>query len=210
MSEHDRGDGGMILQALDQLYGRLAADRAYAIAAEGYSTQKIAFAVVLHPDGRLHEVQDVRDDRGRKPVPRQLSVPGQSKPSGSGINPCLLWDNSAYLLGHTGERGAKESEADFEKRCGRTAESFAAFRARHLQIEREIDDPHSVLCAAFLNNGNRPSAPTIRCSGSSTAASGCSNSSANRDLSTRPRPCAPGGTHNRAATTRPVEAAAAW
>ena len=150
MSEHDRGDGGMILQALDQLYGRLAADRAYAIAAEGYSTQKIAFAVVLHPDGRLHEVQDVRDDRGRKPVPRQLSVPGQSKPSGSGINPCLLWDNSAYLLGHTGERGAKESEADFEKRCGRTAESFAAFRARHLQIEREIDDPAFSAVCRFL------------------------------------------------------------
>lgn len=142
----------MILQSLDQLYDRLAADPAYAIAPVGYSIQKIAFAVVVHQDGRLHEVQDVRDNSGRKPVPLQIAVPGQSKPSGSGINPCMLWDNSTYLLGYTGDRGPAESEAEFEKRCGRAAESFAAFRARHLRIEREIDDPTFSAVCRFLEH----------------------------------------------------------
>ncbi len=113
------------LRALDQLYGRLAADERYGLALPGYSTQKISFCLVLHPDGSLAAPpQDERDTSGKKPLARQLSVPGQAKPPGQGLNPCFLWDNSAYLLGYKSEDENPE----------RTAKAFAAFRERHLDL----------------------------------------------------------------------------
>jgi len=140
----------MILQALNTLYNRLADDPAYGIAAPGYSTQKIAFAVVIHPDGRLHAIHDLRDNSGKKPQPVQLLVPGQSKPTGSGLNPCFLWDNSAYLLGHVTPRGPKESDDEYLKRKERTAKSFVALREQHLAKEGMIDDPDFNSVCRFL------------------------------------------------------------
>jgi len=90
----------MILQTLHALYDRLASEDDYGIAPAGHSIQKISFRVVLHPDGRLFEIQEVfRTDNGKK-RPRQLAVLGDGKPSGSGINPCFLWDNTGYMLGY--------------------------------------------------------------------------------------------------------------
>ena len=132
----------MILQSLNQLYDRLASDPAYKIAPPGYSTQKIAFAVVLHPDGRLHDIQDIREEKGKKRLPRQLLVPGQSKPSGSGINPCFLWDNAFYLFGYTEE----------EEKHERALKACSAFRDRHLALEREIDDPGFSAVCRFLES----------------------------------------------------------
>lgn len=140
----------MILQALNQLYGRLANDAGYDIAPAGYSSQKIAFAVVLHPDGQLHDIQDIREEVGKKRLPRQLLVPGQSKPTGSGINPCFLWDNSAYLLGHVSPQKLNESGIKFDQRIQRTAESFEAFRQKHLSLEQEIQDPWFTAVCRFL------------------------------------------------------------
>lgn len=113
------------LRALDQLYARLARDDRYGLALPGYSTQKISFCLVLNPDGTLAGApQDERDSSGKKPLARQLSVPGQAKPPGQGLNPCFLWDNSAYLLGYKAE----------DEKPERTAKAFAAFRQRHLDL----------------------------------------------------------------------------
>lgn len=113
------------LRALDQLYVRLADDDRYGLALPGYSTQKISFCLVLNLDGSLVGApQDERDTSGKKPLARQLSVPGQAKPSGQGLNPCFLWDNSAYLLGYKSE----------DEKPERTAKAFAAFRQRHLDL----------------------------------------------------------------------------
>lgn len=89
----------MILNKLVEYYDRLAADPNEDIAAYGFSRQKISFEVVLHPDGRLHSFADARIEDGKRRVPRLLVVPGQSKSSGSGINPGFLWDNAQYMLG---------------------------------------------------------------------------------------------------------------
>ena len=43
----------MILQALNDLYERLADDASYELPRPGYSTQKVSFCVVLKPDGTL-------------------------------------------------------------------------------------------------------------------------------------------------------------
>lgn len=139
----------MILQTLNQLYERLAKDPSYGLPMPGYSVQRVTFCVVLYPDGRLHAIEDVRETVSEqskkgtaktKQVPRQLLVPGDAKPSGAGINPCTLWDNSAYLLGY---------KKDDEK-PGRSAECFRASRARHLSFESGINDPaFSAVCRFF-------------------------------------------------------------
>lgn len=125
----------MILHRLAGYYDRIAADPAAAssLPKAGYSLQKISFCVVLRADGMLQQFQSLMDEGKKKPVPRLMLVPGQSKPTGSGINPCFLWDNAAYLLGFRPDDPTPQ----------RTRDSFEAFRNRHLQLESQLN------CAAF-------------------------------------------------------------
>jgi CRISPR-associated protein Csd1 len=127
----------MILQSLHDLYDRLASDEAYKIARPGYSLQKISFRVVIKPDGELFEIQDARIPSGKKLRSRQIMVPGTSKPSGQGLNPCLLWDNTGYMLGYKPD----------DKKPERSAKTFVAFRDRHLDVESKIDStPFTAVC----------------------------------------------------------------
>lgn len=123
----------MILQELLQLYNRLENDPSYELAPTGYSLQKISFCVVLYPDGRLHAIEDRRID-GRS---QQIRVLGTTKPSGSGLNPCFLWDNTGYMLGYKPN----------DPKPARTKETFEAFKKRHLATETAITSPaFSVVC----------------------------------------------------------------
>ena len=138
----------MILQSLHSLYHRLKDDPKYEIAPPGYSLQKIAFKIILRPHGELFDIQDARIQTGTKLQARQLRVPGTGKPSGSGLNPCFLWDNTGYMLGFKPEDSKPE----------RTAESFNAFRQKHLDLESEIDSPmYSIVCR-FLERWQPPRA----------------------------------------------------
>jgi CRISPR-associated protein Csd1 len=130
----------MILQSLHALYGRLKDDSAYGIPLLGYSLQKITFAIVLKPDGNLFEIQDARI--GEKKSPRQVHVFGYTKSSGSGLNPCFLWDNMAYILGFKPE----------DENPKRSLASFEAFRKKHLEIEAEINSPKYSAVCRFLQS----------------------------------------------------------
>jgi len=90
----------MILQALNDLYTRLENEADAKIAPFGYSPQKIVGAIVIDRDGNLVQFADLKRKGGKKELPRMLQVCGGAKPSGSGLNPCFLWDNPAYLLGY--------------------------------------------------------------------------------------------------------------
>ncbi len=133
----------MILQALNELYDRLSQDPDYEISPPGFSLQKVVFRVVLKPDGALHAIEDarVKDDRG-KPRARQLRVPGQPKPSGSGLNPGFLWDTSQYMLGYEPE----------DEKPERTREAFKAFRQRHLNAENDVACPAFTAVCRFLES----------------------------------------------------------
>jgi CRISPR-associated protein Csd1 len=133
----------MILQSLHDLYDRLADDPSYGIAPLGYSPQKIAFTVILKPDGTLFAIQDSRlkDDKGNLHAEAKL-VLGKAKPSGSGLNPGLLWDNTTYMLGYKPEDPKPE----------RTAKSFKAFQERHLTLEKEINCPAFSTVCRFLES----------------------------------------------------------
>jgi CRISPR-associated protein Csd1 len=133
----------MILQTLTDYYDRLAADpQSSGLAPLGFSAQKISFCVVLDPTGKLCQFQPVGTGDNGKQSFELLIVPGQAKPSGSGINPCFLWDNAAYMLGFKLDDPKPE----------RTRKSFEAFRERHLKWESEIDDAEFAAVCNFLKH----------------------------------------------------------
>lgn len=127
----------MILQSLNELYTRLADDPSYEIASPGFSPQKISFEVVLGRDGSFKIIDARRPDKKGKPQNHVMLVPGEAKPSGSGINPCFLWDNQTYLLGRQ----------PVDKGAGFGQSRFEAFRDRHLALEAVIaDESFSAVC----------------------------------------------------------------
>lgn len=133
----------MILNALNDLYTRLASDPDYEIAKPGYSPQNISFRVVLKPDGTLFGIQDARtkDAKGKFRSSRQL-VLGEAKPPGAGINPGFLWDNTTYMLGYKKDDPKPE----------RTTKSFEAFRDGHLAAEEEIAHSQFSTVCRFLES----------------------------------------------------------
>ncbi len=132
----------MILEALNQYYERLESDPNVDIAPFGYSRQKISFGVVLNDDGTLHEIIEETDGNAEKPRAKSLIVLGGAKPSGAGINPCFLWDNTGYLLGFKPDDDKPE----------RTLEAFEAFRTKHLELQSTIDDPEFAAVCTFLES----------------------------------------------------------
>ncbi len=130
----------VILDALVKHYDRLADDPESGIAPLGFSRQNIGFAVVLNPDGSLHGIEPRVDESSGKPRPINRVVPGQSKPPGQGLNPCLLWDNPTYLLGYA------PNDRDPEW----AAKRFESFRDRHLALADHIDDAGFAAVCKFL------------------------------------------------------------
>lgn len=102
----------MILQALSNYYQRLLTQGAEGLAPFGYSPEKISYEILLAPDGRVVDVNDIRDTSGKKPLPRMMNVPQPPKRA-SNIAPCFLWDKTSYVLGVSvsSKRADKEHEA---------------------------------------------------------------------------------------------------
>ncbi len=132
----------MILQSLNRLYDRLKDDPDYGLCEQGFSYQKIAFKVVIRPDGSLFDIQDARVPQDGKLLNRRVKVLGQTKSTGSGLNPCTLWDNAAYMLGYKKDDPKPE----------RTRKTFEAFRDHHLALRDEIGSPSFDAVCRFLEN----------------------------------------------------------
>lgn len=130
----------MIIDSLYHLYGRYLNDPQIDIPRNGFSTQSISFEIVLEPDGTLHAISPISTDKQSK----RLMVLGDTKPSGSGINPCFLWDNAVYLLGIKPEDPKPE----------RTLECFQAYRNSHESVRGEISAPEFDAVCTFLRQWN--------------------------------------------------------
>lgn len=138
----------MILNALYELYGRLA-EQGVELPRMGMSSQKIGFRIIITSQGGFVRIEDARAvevvvKKGKKgnteksrPVVREQMVPGEGKPPGSGVNPCFLWDNAAYLLGCVAVKP-------------RALEYFAETRRKHLEVEPLVNSPKFAAVCRFL------------------------------------------------------------
>ena len=112
-----------ILRALASLHGRLSA--AGDAPALGFSRESISFAIQFSLDGRVVDVQDLRDTTGKVPRPARYVVPRAVKRTGQPV-PNFLWDKTAFALG---------VKRDSETRQPTVAElEHAAFKDLHRRL----------------------------------------------------------------------------
>ncbi len=140
----------MILQALADFDRRQRATPGEAPAPDGFSKEKISFALVIGKDGQLVDAIDLRqrDEKSKKLVPDLRDVPQPVKRT-SGVAANLFWDKAPYVLGLTAP-DAKASEAERVKRTKRTAAEHAAFVEAHLKLLGGIEDEALSAFRAFL------------------------------------------------------------
>lgn len=132
----------MILQRLAEQYDRIAAsnDDDTSLAPPGFSLQKISFCVVLELDGSLNQIRPMTVQKGKHQVATSMPIRGKGKSSGSGLNPCFLWGDAAYVLGWTSDSQKEE----------RTLKCYESFRKKHLELEAQIAQPAFSAVCAFL------------------------------------------------------------
>ena len=135
----------MILQALDGYYRRLAEAGDDNIAPPGYSEQQISFAVVLGADGTIVDIQDLREQRGRRLAPKTLLVPQPPKRSGRNPPPAFLADKTGYVFGIEGDDATPPGLV-------RNEAYRVAFRTFHETLLAGTEDPGLCALLAFLGS----------------------------------------------------------
>ena len=131
----------MILQALMRHYEDLL--RRGDIAAPGWASARISFALCLRANGELAQVVPTMQtvETGKKTVlqPQVFPLPAAVKRA-SNIASNFLWDNSTYLLG-----------VDQKDRPQRSRDCFAAAAAMHHAVLDGIDSPVARVILAFFD-----------------------------------------------------------
>ena len=132
----------MILQALTQYYEDLL--RLGKINRPGWSKQKVSYSLLLSEEGELLQLLRLQQEiqHGNKTVlgPQEMWVPSPVKRS-SGIRPNFLCDTSSYLLG-----------VDGKGKADRSIDCFAASKALHLHLLREVDSPIARAIVRFFEH----------------------------------------------------------
>lgn len=128
----------MILSALNDYYERLLESDPANISPPGYSREKISYAIVLASDGSVVDVHDIRDNSGKKPVARSISVPQPEKRT-VGIASNFLWDKTSYVLG-------------ISANSKRTEQEHAAFKTMHREALAGNADAGLQAMLAFLES----------------------------------------------------------
>ena len=108
----------MILHALYDYYHRKSRDPDAHMAPAGFEWKEIPFIIEIDVQGNPVQIEDTREDEGKKKRARAFLVPqGEKKTSGVVAN--LLWDNAEYVLG-----------VDTKGKPERVAEQHQAFLTR--------------------------------------------------------------------------------
>ncbi len=128
----------MILQALNSYYHRLASDPDSGVPLEGTSRENISFVLVLSADGTLVDIEDLREQDGKKKRSKKMIVPAPVKRA-SGIKANFLWDTTGYVLG-----------IDNKGRPERLRQCHQAFVEQVQAYCSDIDDPGITAVLKFL------------------------------------------------------------
>jgi len=103
----------MIIQALKEYYDRKAADPESGIAPEGLERKPIPFLIVIDRNGKFINLEDTRDQVGKKLIAKTFLVP-RSRPRAGSLSyetTFLLWDHVGYVLQHPDDQKAKNQHA---------------------------------------------------------------------------------------------------
>lgn len=103
----------MILQALKEYYDRKAADPESNIASEGFENKPIPFLIVIDKNGNFINLEDTRENVGKRSIAKAFIVPRSMSRSGSLSykTTFLLWDHIGYVLQHPNDERAKKQHA---------------------------------------------------------------------------------------------------
>jgi len=131
----------MILQALNDYYERKAAEPRSEIPPYGFGVQKISFCLVLSEGGEVIATVDLRDNQGKKHVPRPLNAPMLPFKRAVGIAPNFTWDNTGYVLG-----------VDGKGKAGRTQKTHDSFKELQRKVSRGVEDAGLRALSRFLDS----------------------------------------------------------
>lgn len=135
----------MILQSLYEYYNKMIANPNSSMPKEGFSSEKISFALEIDKEGNLQNIVDVRKDN--KFI--MMNVPATNGRSGTGCLPNTLWDNTKYALGilKSERKGEKEEFLyDISKK------HFESFKSHHTALLEEYKLPELEILCKFLNS----------------------------------------------------------
>lgn len=98
----------MILHALTRYYQRKAASDGN-VAPEGFENKEIPFVIVLDETGKFIQLEDTREQQGKKKIGRKFLVPKGLGRAGSKSYEVsnILWDHYGYVLAHPKEDDEK-------------------------------------------------------------------------------------------------------
>ena len=139
----------MILQALNSYYERVAADAESGMPPFGTSIEKISFALIIDNSGVLKGVDDLREQSGKKLLPRKIPVPAAVTRT-SGVKANFLWDKAAYVFGADGDGPTDDNKSRFE-----------SFQALLQEVCQGIEDNAVNSVLAFLQQWDRMEAKSV-------------------------------------------------
>jgi CRISPR-associated protein Csd1 len=128
----------VIIQSLYRRYVNLSQDPSSGISPPHYSVARVSYVLEINEQGKVCNVVDVREEKGKKKLPLQMVVPEQGKRPGISVTPYFLCDKAEYLLGYCADP-LKESDA---------VRKFGSSQQLHISL---LQDSESVEAKAIVN-----------------------------------------------------------
>ena len=138
----------MILHALTRYYQRKAASDGN-VAPEGFENKEIPFVIVLDKAGKFIQLEDTREQQGKKKIGRKFLVPKGLGRAGSKSYEVsnTLWDHYGYVLAHPKE--------DDEKSDILAQNQHKSFIAKVDELKQALPDDAGIQAvSAFLAQAN--------------------------------------------------------
>ena len=142
----------MIIQELCRYYDRLRDNPDMDISEPGFSREKIHAEVVLDENGNLLQFNDLRIQKGKNLVPKEMIVPQSFKRPGSKAHeaPFFLWDNTGFVFGKDAKENNQKTQLKFEN-----------FRRHHVKLLSQSTQKDVQIFVSFLSNWNTSNANNL-------------------------------------------------
>ena len=155
----------MILHALTQYYQRKAESDG-GVAPEGFENKEIPFIIVIDKQGKFIQLEDTREQEGKKKIGRKFLIPKDQHTTGKNAYKVsnILWDHYGYLLAFPKEvegvakKTPEKVEAEKEKNRFLANNQHASFTAKVNELKQALpDDAGIAAVAAFLASAEEKS-----------------------------------------------------